>query len=67
MATEPRNPQFIYIYDTSIRVFADSKEEADEKLADLEATIEHCGSYLTVFDAYGTEDAETGEELRPVE
>lgn len=66
MADQPERQRLVYTYDTYVCIVAETKEEADEKLADIESVIEHLGSSLTVFPAYGIEDAETGEEIRPV-
>lgn len=61
------SPRFIFIYDVYVRVTAHSKEEADQRLSEVEravAATRHCT--ILLFDAYGVEDAETGEELRQV-
>lgn len=63
---EPRE-QYIYIYDAYVRIWANSKEEADEKLQVIEATIDAVPTAsLQLFDAYGIEDAHSGLELRQV-
>ncbi|MDQ6766015.1 MAG: hypothetical protein M3Z22_07950 [Verrucomicrobiota bacterium] len=58
---------FIFSYDAYVRVEANSKEEADDLLQRAEGIVEAInGVSLSLFDAYGIEDAETGEELRQV-
>lgn len=67
MATEPAQPRYIFLYDAYLVVYADSKEEADIELGQLVETIESAGAQVNVFDAWGQEDAETGDTLREVE
>jgi len=54
------------VYDTYVCIVAENKEEADAKLEEIERAVEAAGGGLSVFPAYGIEDAETGEEIRPV-
>ena len=55
----------IFVYDAQLRVTAETKEEADYALYDAQA-VDGTGATLVVLDAYGVEDADTGEEIRPV-
>ena len=61
-----RGPRFTFVYDTYVCIVAENKEEADAKLEEIERAVEAAGGGLSVFPAYGIEDAETGEEIRPV-
>lgn len=58
--------RYRFIYDTSVSIDADSKEEADQRFGELEGIVESHGASLVGYDAYGILDAETGEELRPI-
>ena len=56
----------IFVYDAQLRVTAETKEEADYALYDAAQAVDGTGATLVVLDAYGVEDADTGEEMRPV-
>jgi hypothetical protein len=58
--------RYIYTFDTYIQVAAQSKEEADAKMAELEKVLGTHQAELIVFQAYGVSDYHTGEEIRPV-
>lgn len=58
--------RYDFIYDAYVRIGADSKEEADARLDALDDVITAAGATLSIFDAFGIDDAQTGEELRPV-
>jgi len=63
----PAPAKYTFVLDAYIRIIAHSKVEADRKAAEIERTIDgmpRCS--LQLFDAYGVEDAETGDELRQV-
>lgn len=62
---EQNTPRYDFIYDATVRISADSKEEADELLTGLEWLVDDRGFGLAILDAYGIEDAITGEEIRP--
>jgi hypothetical protein len=58
---------FVFIYDAYVRIEADSKATADLRLQITEQAVDALdGVTLSLFDAYGIEDARTGEELRQV-
>lgn len=57
----------VFVYDTHVRIEATSKEDADKRLMDVEIEVDAMGgTELVVFDAWGCEDLETGDEIREV-
>ena len=61
----PQYKQLTVVYDAYVRVTARSKDEADrrlEQLASVFAVLDDVS--LSVLDAFGIEDPETGEEIR---
>ena len=58
---------YVFLYDTYVGVTAETKEEADILLGRVEVAIRAIpGASLAVCQAWGCEDADTGEEVRPV-
>lgn len=59
--------KFVYVFDTYVRIEADDEDEARDILSEVESIVDGTPqSTLVIFDAYGIEDNETGEEIREV-
>ncbi len=63
----PQDKHLTFVYDAYVRVTARSKDEVDRRLAQLESVYAMLDDVsLSVLDAFGIEDPDTGEEIRPV-
>jgi hypothetical protein len=60
-------PRFRFLFDVYLHIEADTKAQADQRRSFIEQVVDAMtGCSLVTFDAYGIEDAATGEEIRPV-
>lgn len=58
--------KYRYLFDTYVIVYADDEDEARALLGEAEERVDTEDTFLAIYDAWGYEDAETGEEIRQV-